>query len=99
MPASPAAHPSIESDVRRVADDFRLLSQPTRLQVALALSEGGKSFAELVELSGEGREAVSRHLTLMRAARVVDGRRAGRESLYSLTGKGALLLEAARALN
>ncbi|MBA3286867.1 MAG: helix-turn-helix transcriptional regulator [Acidimicrobiia bacterium] len=67
------------------ADLLRALAHPARLQIAIELGGGDRCVHELVELLDLPQPAVSQHLTVMRAARLVSGRRIGREVRYTLT--------------
>jgi ArsR family transcriptional regulator, zinc-responsive transcriptional repressor len=64
---------------------LRALGHPARLRIALELGESEQCVHELVERLGLPQPTVSQHLQVLRAARVVSGRRAGREVRYTLT--------------
>lgn len=70
--------------VRSVADIFRLLGDPTRVRLVDALSHGERCVCDLAALVGLTESAVSHQLRLLRAARLVRVRRAGRMAYYSL---------------
>lgn len=78
---------------RRAAEALRLLSDPTRLNVLWALSQGETSVACLAELAGTSTTAVSQHLSKLRLAGLVTNRREGTFVIYSLADPhvGALL--------
>lgn len=64
---------------------FAALGDPTRLAVLGKLLSGeAQSIARLTEGSGLTRQAVSKHLGVLEAARIVTSTRAGRETLYAL---------------
>jgi DNA-binding transcriptional ArsR family regulator len=70
--------------VGAVADVFRLLGDPTRVRLVDALTHGERCVCDLAALVGLSESAVSHQLRLLRAARLVRVRRAGRLAFYSL---------------
>jgi DNA-binding transcriptional ArsR family regulator len=70
--------------VQQVADVFRLLGDPTRVRLVDALTHGEHCVCDLAALVGLSESAVSHQLRLLRAARLVRVRRAGRLAFYSL---------------
>ncbi|MFC4907693.1 ArsR/SmtB family transcription factor [Actinomadura gamaensis] len=71
-------------DVAELADVFGLLADPGRLKVLVALLEGEMCVCDLAAVAGASESAVSHHLRLLRAHRVVQARRAGRMAYYRL---------------
>ncbi len=72
------------SAVQQVADVFRLLGDPTRVRLVDALTHGERCVCDLAALVGISESAVSHQLRLLRAARLVRVRRAGRLAYYAL---------------
>ena len=70
--------------ISAVADVFKLLGDPTRVRVVDAHSHGERCVCDLAELVGISESALSHQLRLLRAARLVQVRRAGRLAYYSL---------------
>lgn len=70
--------------VEAVADVFKLLGDPTRVRLVDALSHGERCVCDLASLVGQTESAVSHQLRLLRAARLVRVRRAGRHAYYVL---------------
>ena len=66
-----------DAQVRRAADAFRLLSDPTRVRILWALLQGESSVACLADLCGVTPTSVSQHLAKLRLAGLVHGRREG----------------------
>ena len=89
-----AGDPGALSDVRArllagravdaVAEVFKLLGDPTRVRLVDALSHGERCVCDLASLVGLSESAVSHQLRLLRGARLVRVRRAGRLAFYSL---------------
>ena len=82
----------IVSDRARIDDDhvglivevFRMLADPTRVQVLWALVDRELSVNELAEFVGKPAPSVSQHLAKLRMARLVRTRRAGTTIHYSI---------------
>jgi ArsR family transcriptional regulator, lead/cadmium/zinc/bismuth-responsive transcriptional repressor len=72
------------ASVEAVADVFKLLSDPTRVRLVDALSHGERCVCDLAAVVGLSESAISHQLRLLRAARLVRVRRAGRLAYYSL---------------
>ncbi len=64
---------------------FTLLSEPVRLQLLGMLSKGERCVCELYGPLGLQQSTVSRHLTTLRTAGVVNSRRVGTWMHYSLS--------------
>ncbi|MER6979600.1 ArsR family transcriptional regulator [Streptomyces carpinensis] len=67
---------------------------PARAQV-LVLLDSPLSTTQLTAVTGQGLGSVGRHLKVLLDAGLVERRRAGRSVLYSRTGAGQVLVEAA----
>jgi DNA-binding transcriptional ArsR family regulator len=70
--------------VGAVSEVFKLLGDPTRVRLVDALTHGERCVCDLAALVGMTESAVSHQLRLLRAARLVRVRRAGRLAYYSL---------------
>jgi DNA-binding transcriptional ArsR family regulator len=70
------------------------LADPTRLQVAVALVQGGELCGcDLAWIVGAAQNLVSHHLRRLRGADLAQSRRDGKMVLYSLTPEGVALVE------
>ena len=70
------------------------LGDPTRLQLAFALAQGGElCVCDLAWISGRAQNLVSHHLRHLRTAGLAESRRDHKMVLYSLTDSGRNLLE------
>lgn len=67
-----------------VAGVFKLLGDPARIRLVDALVHGERCVGDLAALVGMSESAVSHQLRLLRAARLVRVRRAGRMAYYAL---------------
>jgi DNA-binding transcriptional ArsR family regulator len=62
-----------------IADRFKALSEPSRLEILNTLREGERTVSEILEATGLGQANVSKHLQLLYASGFVD-RTEGRRS-------------------
>ena len=68
------------------------VSDPTRLQVLMLLSERERNVTELCsDLGTQSQPAVSHHLALLRHGRLIEPRRSGKHNFYALTDAGRQL--------
>lgn len=65
---------------------LRLVADPTRLQILALLQPGEKNVTALCDRLGLAQPTVSHHLGLMRTARLLVTRRAGKQIFYALNG-------------
>lgn len=90
--SAPPARPAAE--IRRVAELLKQVSDPTRLQVLMLLSEKERNVTELCsDLGTQSQPAVSHHLALLRHGRLIEPRRAGKHNFYALTEAGRELAQ------
>ena len=73
-----------------VAERFRALGEPARLQILSCLRGGEMTVGELVEATGYGQANVSKHLHILRSIGFVKRRKEGLFVYYSLADKGVL---------
>lgn len=67
-----------------LAETFKVLSDPTRVKILYALSKSELCVCDLSALLGMRESAVSHHLRLLRALKLVKYRKEGRMAYYSL---------------
>jgi DNA-binding transcriptional ArsR family regulator len=90
LPRVPAALSDVRDrllggeSVTSIAGVFKLLGDPTRVRLVDALTHGERCVSDLTALVGISESAVSHQLRLLRAARLVRVRRAGRLAFYAL---------------
>jgi DNA-binding transcriptional ArsR family regulator len=73
---------------QRAAILLKQVSDPTRLQVILMLSEGEKHVGAICEELNMSQPAVSHHLALLRHGSIIAPRRQGKNNFYALTDSG-----------
>ena len=111
MPPSPKSSTSAKSpkaavqvrpsaEIRRVADLLKQVSDPTRLQILMLLSEKERNVSELcTDLGTQSQPAVSHHLALLRHGRLIEPRRSGKHNFYYLTDGGRDLAKVVQHLH
>jgi DNA-binding transcriptional ArsR family regulator len=75
-----------------IADRFKALSEPARLQILNCLRDGEMTVSELVERTGLGQANVSKHLQFLLGAGFVQRRKEGLFAYYGLAGKDVFRL-------
>src|SRR4051812_7654667 len=83
---------------QRAATLLKQVSDPTRLQVILMLSEGEKHVGALCDELGSSQPAVSHHLALLRHGSIIAPRRQGKNNFYSLTSTGEELAKVVKTI-
>jgi ArsR family transcriptional regulator, zinc-responsive transcriptional repressor len=83
---------------RRASILLKHVSDPTRLQVILILSEGEQHVGALCAQLSQSQPAVSHHLALLRHGGVIAPRRQGKNNFYSLTDVGYSLADVVKKL-
>ena len=75
-----------DATIHRLTDVFKLLADPNRLRIVLALTQDDEMHVSALcrMLGGMSQPAVSHHLTLMRMIGLVGFRRDGKHNYYRL---------------
>jgi DNA-binding transcriptional ArsR family regulator len=82
----------------RAAEAAQALADPTRLNLAAALSQTDELCGcDLAWITGRSQKLVSHHLKVLRQAGLVESRRDGRIVHFSLNATGRALVEAVLA--
>jgi len=69
------------------ADVFQAVADPTRRAILARLRKGQAAASELAEGFSISRPAISKHLGVLRRARLVRERREGRHRIYELSAQ------------
>jgi DNA-binding transcriptional ArsR family regulator len=77
-------HPLPAQLVERIAERFKVLSEPTRIRLLDSLRDGEATVSELQEATGASQQNVSQHLGVLLRAGIVGRRKQGNFSLYSI---------------
>jgi DNA-binding transcriptional ArsR family regulator len=73
-----------DDDVRQIAETFKILGDPTRIKILLALSRRELCVCDIAAVVDLGQSAVSHQLRLLRGARLVKYRKEGKMVWYLL---------------
>ena len=76
-----------EDELEQLAALFRLLSDRTRLNLLMLLSNGERNVTTLCDSLKLPQPTVSHHLGLLRMSNVIGNRREGKQVFYSLNGR------------
>jgi DNA-binding transcriptional ArsR family regulator len=77
---------------------LKQVSDPTRLQVILMLSESEKHVGAICDQLNMSQPAVSHHLALLRHGRIIAPRRQGKNNYYNLTEVGEDLAQVVKEI-
>lgn len=75
-----------------MVETFKALSDVTRAQIVLMLADGERSVGELTQRLEQPQSTVSRHLAVLRAARLVQTRRSATKVYYRLNNQHVAVL-------
>lgn len=78
--------------VNELAERFKALGEPARLQLLAALRSGEHSVSDLVQITGLGQANVSKHLHQLCDAGFISRRKEGTFAFYSLADDGVFAL-------
>lgn len=76
--------PLAPDTLRMVAQRFKVLAEPARLEVLNALREAPRNVSELIDATGLNQANLSKHLQLLHASGFVNRRRDGLFVIYEL---------------
>ena len=83
-PRNPSHRKLSPQAVELIAARFKVLSEPARLRLIMALEGGERNVSQLVERTGVTQTNVSRHLQALARAGVVGRRREGIQVYYHI---------------
>ena len=88
---NPNASPRLNDDqIYELAEMFRLMSDPSRLSIVLSCLAERVSVGEMAQRLRLSPSLVSHHLRLLRAARLLQADRQGRQVFYQITDEHVL---------
>jgi len=79
-----------EDQVHELAEMFRLMSDPSRLRIVLVCLADKVSVGDMAQRLKLSPSLVSHHLRLLRAARLLQAERQGRQVFYQVTDEHVL---------
>jgi ArsR family transcriptional regulator len=81
--------------VREIVQTAEALSDPGRVRIVAALLPGELCVCQIIELLGLAPSTTSRHLSILRAARIIDARKEGRWMYYRIADDAPPVVKAA----
>ena len=76
-----------DQDLEQLTAVFRLLSDKTRLNILMLLSDGERNVTSLCQALKLPQPTVSHHLGLLRMNNIIGNRRDGKQVFYTLNGR------------
>jgi DNA-binding transcriptional ArsR family regulator len=73
-----------EEQLEVVSQRFRILSDPMRLKILHTLRDGELAVSGLVERTGASQPNISKHLSILRSAGLVNRRQEGNMAFFSI---------------
>jgi DNA-binding transcriptional ArsR family regulator len=78
--------------LRVIAERFKALAEPSRLEILQALRTGERTVSGILEATGLGQANVSKHLQMLHAGGFVERRKEGVSTVYRLADGDVLKL-------
>jgi ArsR family transcriptional regulator, lead/cadmium/zinc/bismuth-responsive transcriptional repressor len=82
----------VDETFQRIANDFKIISEPTRVKILYALSQKEICVCDLAALLGMTASAISHQLRLLRERNLVKFRKEGKMAYYALTDEHVIQL-------
>ncbi len=79
-----------DDQIYELAEMFRLMSDPSRLKIVLSCLAEQVSVGDMAQRLGLSPSLVSHHLRLLRAGRLLQAQRQGRQVFYQVTDEHVL---------
>ncbi len=73
-----------------VSEFFAVLSEPSRLRILYALCEGEKSVTDVIKACSSSQANVSRHLSALHQAKILNRRKVGTTVFYAIEDQATL---------
>jgi DNA-binding transcriptional ArsR family regulator len=87
-----APKPLTAEQLALIAERFKALAEPSRLEILSALRGGEATVSEILEATGLGQANVSKHLQVLHASGFVERRKDGVNTYYRLADADVLRL-------
>ena len=81
-----------ENLIQIESDFLKAIAQPTRLKILYFLKDGERCACEIIPNMKEDQSNISRHLTHMRDARILESRKEGVSVYYKINDKRVFTL-------
>jgi DNA-binding transcriptional ArsR family regulator len=78
--------------LHRIAEVLKAMADPTRLKILHSLHHGERCVSDILEVVGGSQANVSKHLSVLKRAGLVDCRREGLNVFYRITDEGVFTI-------
>ncbi len=78
--------------LHRIAEVLKAMADPTRLKILHSLNNGERCVSDILEIVGGSQANVSKHLSVLKRAGLVDSRRDGLNVFYRITDEGVFTI-------
>jgi DNA-binding transcriptional ArsR family regulator len=78
--------------LNRIAEVLKAMADPTRLKILHCIHSGEKCVSDILEVVGGSQANVSKHLSVLKRAGLVDCRRAGLNVYYRIIDEGVFTI-------
>jgi len=78
--------------LHRIAEVLKAMADPTRLKILHCLNQGERCVSDILEVVGGSQANVSKHLSVLKRAGLVDSRRNGLNVFYHITDEGVFTI-------
>jgi len=76
----------------RIADVLKAMADPTRLKILHSLQQGERCVSDILEVVGGSQANVSKHLSVLKRAGLVESRRDGLNVFYEISDEGVFTI-------
>jgi ArsR family transcriptional regulator len=92
MSSDNSSKPPTAEELEQIAARFRALGEPMRLRILQAVCKEPRSVNDIVEATGATQANVSKHLSLLAAAGILEREKDGQRVFYGVKDKLAVKL-------
>lgn len=78
--------------LHRIAEVLKAMADPTRLKILHSLNQHERCVSDILEVVGGSQANVSKHLSVLKRAGLVDSRRDGLNVFYHITDEGVFTI-------
>ena len=78
--------------LHRIAEVLKAMADPTRLKILHCLNQNERCVSDILEVVGGSQANVSKHLSVLKRAGLVDSRRDGLNVFYHITDEGVFTI-------
>ena len=92
LTAKEAAVIASDELLHRIAEVLKAMADPTRLKILHSLQQGERCVSDILEVVGGSQANVSKHLSVLKRAGLVESRRDGLNVFYEISDEGVFTI-------